>query len=318
MRLLIVGDLHLRLKTPQGRRDDFAQTQFSKLEQILQIAEGYGVGAILQTGDFFDSPNPANYLMSRTISQLRATRIREAIPKFSILGQHDMYLGSTDHNRTALYVLACARGVTLLDEQKRYLDDDVAVYGASFGSPIPSIIRRRGDATFNVLVAHMSIGFPLFEGHVIEEPDGLLERLTGFDLILVGDYHYRFASHDRETDRYIINAGAVVRLSRSKADRAHQPSVTLFDTEEREMEVIPLDYEPAEDIFDMVNLSQQDEQKEVLQKFVASLKGAKVGVSFEHNLQKAFKANKTPTAIKALVGDAMEEVGIGSERSKGR
>ena len=321
MRLLLVGDLHLRSKNPEGRIDDFRATQMRKVKQILAIAQERKCGTILQAGDFFDSPNPANGLLADYITLLHdALYVPEEQPTSfcAVLGQHDYYLGSDVVERTALNVLNAAGVVRLLANEPvkpvGVSGGDGMVCGCSFGQSVPRL-RRGARGAFNVLVIHASIGYPLFAGQSISDPERFLVTYPEYNLVLCGDYHYPFGV---ELDgRWIINAGAVARLSRSKRDQAHEPGVVFFDTEDpQNWERVRLDVEPSEKVFDLTAVEEREDRAEALSGFIAALREGGVGVDFWSNLERYYERENIPEHVRRAVAVVAEELEVGREQGR--
>lgn len=53
MKFLVLGDLHIRNKSPERRKDNIFETQMDKLIQVLDYVIDHEIRYILQTGDFF-------------------------------------------------------------------------------------------------------------------------------------------------------------------------------------------------------------------------------------------------------------------------
>ena len=316
MKLLLLGDAHLRMRSPAGRIDDFFQTQLRKFKQVLSISEEHDCGIVLQVGDFFDSPNPSNVLLSTYIRLLydwvgaNPTRLI-----YAVLGQHDMYMGSTNIDRTALYVVESS-GVLSIIGGKWICGGGWRLWGASFGQSVPDFIPNKD--TFDILVVHAAIGYPLFHDHKIQSPREFLDAYSQFDLIVCGDYHYPFIHHS--DDRYIINPGALVRLSRSKNDLAHKPGVVVFDTDTLEYKQIPLEIEPVESVFDLTNWK-NDVQLQEKSSLSQAFQSAESTVNFEHNLTNYFVDHNTSEEVQVVISETMDEIGAtssGVEQKTGR
>ena len=314
MKLLLVGDLHLRVKTPEGRTDaDFMQTCLGKLRQILEIAEDRGCEAIIQAGDFFHNPNPSKELIAEVINLLNE---KDKII-LTIHGQHDMSFHSKESKKkSALAVLEAAGVVTCLNDIPCVIEEyekgkkDVAILGASFGETPTTIENKNvslsGDGTFFISVSHVMVGDkPLWPGHDLTSAEEYVKKYPNYDLYLVGDYHYPFAQKVENTD--VINAGCVLRLTRGKRDLELKPKVVLYDTENTGgAEDIYLDVQPVEDVFDLSERTEKENNSEELCKLVEQLKeSGQVGVSFAENLQAYYKQNDTLEGIRDIIAEAM-------------
>ena len=238
MRLLIVGDLHLRSKTPRRRTEkDFEAVCLGKLKQIVKIANEHDVLAAVQVGDFFHSPTPTHGLVAATIKVLQAS----TVPWYAIHGQHDLVNhAAAAQGRSAIRVLEAALkpefGVLVRDT------DDVTdkllynLFGkdgwptfqaAPFGFDPPAVLDVD---RFHVLVSHVMVGDkPLWPGHDLTGPEAYVKKNPGFNLYAIGDFHYPFSV--QVGDAWVVNAGCVLRMTADERDRTRRPKVVLFDSE---------------------------------------------------------------------------------------
>lgn len=298
MKLLLMGDLHIRYKTPAHRKDDFFATQFEKVCNAIRIASEHGCSAILQAGDMWDNPNPPRQAMSLYIDLLRSS----ALPFYTIYGQHDMLYRNYDHvDRTPTYLLEKAGALHTVGIHNSRADlGNVYLHGLSYDQE--QSFAPVAGAT-NVLIAHASVGDkPLFPGHVLTAPQAFLAQHPWADLILVGDYHYPF--EDTLDGRVCVNAGVVVRKSVAQRDMQHHPRVVIYDTVERSTLSVVLPHAPAAEVFDVPEEQPQNDQ---LLRFVDALKRNRaIGISFEENLTAYYAENRTRPAIREVIAKAME------------
>ena len=323
MRILIVGDLHLRKRRPEKRTDaDFMATCLDKLGQILQIADERKADLIVQTGDFFDSAQPPGDLMVETIKLLRSSKHRIV----TVHGQHDMaYHTIASIARSPLAVLEAAGLLTHLTSSdlgrigKAYGKNgttywpDVYVVGACFGeSPIPSdhekVKAAKDTGAFTICIAHAMVGDePLWPGQELPSPKAYVKKHPGYDLYCLGDYHYPFETMVGKS--WVINPGCVLRTKATPRELAHHPKVVLFDTDTGEPEDIFLKITPAKDAFDLTRAEITKPEGPDFSAFVERLRAAgQVGVSFQENLETYYEQKDTPKNIRQAVQDAMDGV----------
>jgi len=308
MRFVLVGDIHLRSRPPIGRiEQDFISVQLDKLQQILNIARQYSCDYILQAGDFFDRPDPSNLLIANCVNLLKTS----SIPIICVAGQHDMIghsLNSID--RSPLNILHSAEVLYLSKEEAIEYNTDCSIYGASFGQEIP--IPTRKDR-YNILITHRMIGTKdLFPGQNIERPKSFVRKYPHFDLVLCGDNHTGFAKfiRRRNSDFYtfICNPGAITRLTRSKRDLELKPKVIIYNSEDDEVTEVWLKVKPANEVFDMENIS-EDKEDNMIEEFVNKLKeSGNVGIDFGENLQAFYKAHNTPQSIRNRISHVQESI----------
>ena len=240
MKFLIIGDTHFCYRGPSSRMDDWWGTIVAKFDFILQTAKKHECDAILQPGDFFDSPRVANVVLSTLIGMLREFDR----PIFSVMGQHDMMMRSRDDDeRTSYGVMVSAGVLRHLDASGRGFGK-AALYGSSWGEDAPSVKDK--DA-YNILVIHAPIGTEkIWNKQELINPDEVSEGLGEFKLIVCGDYHYSFI---RGKSTRVINAGALVRKTCSSKDMAHVPKCFVYDTDGGDFVTIDIPHDPPECVF---------------------------------------------------------------------
>jgi len=224
MKLLITGDLHLRLRTPERRTEaDFKEVCLGKLAQVLDLAREHKVTHVLQPGDFFNSPNPSGELVAETIELIRG-KLASPGTFLAIHGQHDLaYHSETGRRRSGLRILKAAECLTLLGNLP-YL----SIYGADWGQEVP---EPHEDGDLKILVAHTMVGNkPLWPGHELTAPEAYVRKHPGYDLYVLGDYHYPFIAE--VGDALVVNAGCLIRQQASERELAHKPQVVVYDSEQ--------------------------------------------------------------------------------------
>lgn len=303
MKLLIVGDLHLRTRPPRRRtEEDFAGVCLDKLVQICKIAEDREAKYVVQVGDFFDRPDPDKGLLAQIIYAMPGPGDG---PRWIVIhGQHDLkHHASSARRRSALCVLEAAGKVWVADGADWGIGG-VGIMAAGFGQEPP----EPKEGGFNTLVVHAMVGDkPLWPGHDLTGPEEYARRHPGWDLYCFGDYHYPFTAK-LPGGAWAVNPGAVLRLTADERDRARRPKVVLFDTETRTPEDIPLDVARMEDAFFLDAYADAKAAEERRQSFAAMAEALRraggFGVSFEENLAQAFDDLGTPQPIRDRAWDA--------------
>ena len=305
MRLLLIGDTHFTLTSPERRKDFYFKTQMRKFDEAVAIAVDYECSLILQSGDFFDSP-----LVSRTAEAALITKLRKflEIPVVCTYGQHDIsgHCAAT-YESSPLNVLAAANAINVVHNQQVYREGEsgasVDIWGAAFGEEVPEIENK--TAYFNVLIIHKMIGDKeLWPGQELASPVAFLKNNPGFDLVLAGDYHYRFLQEYK--GRWMINPGALMRKTISQRDLEHKPAVVVFDTLTKQAEVIELTVEPIEKVFDLTPEIKTDDS--ALMNFIESLKNSNSQlVGWKNILLDVMKKRKSSEGVRKQIEQAMSE-----------
>ena len=312
MKFLLTNDWHLRLRPPAKRKDDFAATQLKKVEEVISIFKSEECDILFQAGDLFDRPSPAYSLL---VTYIKLFKQREVCLDL-ILGQHDMYMYSRESiNRTATKVLESAGVVNIhtADGCPIHLEptgESVVVYGASWGEDIKPPVRKDYECT-NVLLAHRMVGDrELYPGQELLGPKAFAAKHPGFDLILLGDYHYPFLYQSPSTT--VVNAGALMRMTVAEFDLEHKPGVYIYDTNTREIKRIELKSAlPVNEVFYHRD-STEDGPGSSLLEFIDKLRSSgDLGVSFKDNLLAYYESEDVDPKVRDLISEVMEEVSVG-------
>jgi len=307
MRLGLLGDLHLTNKSPERRIDDYWQTLLGKVTQALEIFDEKKCDCVLQVGDFCDTPTVADRVKSEVIQLLTRFERYGNERILCVYGQHDI----TGHSKwtlpnSPLAVLQAARVVKILDDNPVIAggeDDIIHFYGASFGESVPEPY----EDSYNVLVTHRMVGDrPLWPGQELVGPRAFLRKHPGYNLIVCGDYHFRFT--ETWNGRTIINPGVIVRKTIGKFDLEHRPAVVVFDTDTNELEIIELEFESPEKVFDLSRVAEKKDNT-ILADLVAKLKSDENKLSgWKHFLVKVFEIRKSNKRSKQIIDECLEQV----------
>jgi len=305
MKLLIEGDGHFTDKKPERRQDkDFLETMLGKLDQVFQIYRENNCSAMIQVGDFFNSPDASNRVIAALISIIKQNQI---VP-YVIYGQHDIVGHSgTTFGRSPLKVLKAAGVIEMLgnytqcvctdiDEEER----SIFLYGASFGQDIPKVDDPKN---FNVLVIHAMIGNEsLYPGQNITLPQNFSREYKDFNLICCGDYHYYF---DIEMgSRRILNPGCLIRKTIGERDLVLEPSVIIYDTKTNETKRVKLKVDPVNEVFDFTE--KQKASNDEIVGFVESLRNNVDATTFWQDiLEKVYVERKTTDEVKELISESL-------------
>lgn len=272
MKLLFITDTHLRGTTPRSRTDILPETQLKKMHEVANLAQKYGVKAILHGGDMFDLPSPA-----LTVAAVTRTLSTSGADIYAVAGNHDLYAyNPLTLERTMLGFLARMGLIKLLHPGERvYLKDGnitVQLSGQHFHHQID---RRDPALDYAVakencdLAIHMVHGMitnrPIFPG-AAHTPIETVARLTEADYTLCGHAHFGFPDTEIE-GRHFINPGALVRLTAHPVELERRPGVLLLDfsTTRPVYKHIPLKTaRPGEQVLDRTHLEETAYRKKKL------------------------------------------------------
>lgn len=304
MKLCLLGDTHYTDRRPERRLDEnYLLTMMLKTEQVVDIYRRHNCDMLIQVGDWFDSYSVSNLVESTLIMLLSVAQMDVVC----IWGQHDIQGHSeTTYPNSPLRVLEAAGVVKVIGAPSNgppcvYLKGDVAVVGACFGQKVPDLRSEYCD--FLILVTHQMIGDkPLFPGQNIIHPTNFLARHKGYDLIVCGDYHYRFIA-ERE-GVHCINPGALMRKTINPRDLEHKPAVVIYDTDLKMFEIVELEVVPSSEIFDTRKVDAKGEAADntVLLEFLENLKKSEgTTVGWKEIFLRLCEEEKVADDVKAAV-----------------
>ncbi len=311
MRFLATSDLHMVSgKMPVGRLDNYYETQFEKLEFVFKYAYDNGC-AILQAGDFFDSPR--NWYLLEDILKLFN---KYPVDFFNVFGQHDTYMYSVEsRGSTNLGIMHGAGKIKLLNHIGHTFEKgSIGIYGASWGEEIPEPF---GIEDFTILVIHAGIGTnSLFPGHEYSDAKRFLKK-HDFDLILCGDIHQSFFI--QADGKIIVNTGPMLRKEATNYNLTHKPHFYVFDTgsgDPFKFKRVEIPHEPAKAILTRGHLDDKKEQKEILKAFTEEIEKAypkikssrpQEGENFLERLNLFIKENNIPEIITKILDEYIGE-----------
>ncbi len=301
MKFGIIGDLHLTHKTPARRNDDIFETQMLKLSNAFKFFKDEKVDAVIQVGDFFDTPRVCMSVVARILHFLQEHKLKV----YCVFGQHDVYGHSKEtFYRSPLNILEVAGAVHMLDVDGHLLNG-CSVFGSSYGLEIP----EPDDSRFSILVTHRMIGNEeLFPGQVLEKPNSFLRKYP-FDLVICGDYHYPFDSVYK--NRMIVNCGCLIRKTCSVRDMDLEPQVAVFDTADRDYKIHKLPIQPSEDIFDFSRIDVKDSKLDISMDFIDKLKNNSIeSLQWKSILKEAINHKDVSSGVREKINTILQELTI--------
>ena len=310
MKFIEVSDLHLLVKNPKGRSDNLVETQWGKLDFIFKLASENNA-AILQAGDFFNSPR-SWMLLPMIIEFLKKY---PEVSVFGVAGQHDVYMYNEETRyRTNLGILARAGLVKILGDIPESFDDGaVLVYGAHFGSRLPIIDKVKG--VYQIGVIHAPIAeAAIYPGQKYWDAKQYLVRNDGYNNILCADIHRSF--NYSIAGRTILNTGPIIRKEATEYNFQHLPHVYLLDTNINVATKILVPAEDGETVLDRSHIDKADDITDMMDSFVDSIVndgteagGVAYGCSFEQNLLDFYEQHGIEEAVKRKISLTMEKRG---------
>lgn len=305
-KFILTGDLHWRLTKPKARLDeDYLSTMAGKYNQITVLAESMGDEClgVIHPGDVFDAPGPTYGLVYAVARSLNDYEPR--VPVYCVAGQHDQRWHHTNLANTPLGLLDAVGVVRMLAAAPvQPYHGMVWLYGASWGEDIPSPLPHKG---VHVLVMHrMVIGNEklwkqqqefMWSRHVL--------RRHKFDLIVTGDNH-QFFTDTVPGPRHLVNCGSLMRSTVAQTE--HEPSVVVYDVDERTIQRVKLGVQPADNVLDFAQHEVEQERTAELNAFIETIRGTGEAVGFDYlsTLERLSRAQGVPAGVAAQVKRIVE------------
>lgn len=265
MKLLYFSDAHLRATTPKSRTDIYPSALWDKFQQISELIVEHNIQAVLNGGDLFETPVPAQEIINQYLDLFT----KWDVPIYGIVGSHDKFgYNNITLPRTGLGALIAAGVLQIIDECV-WLDKDTQIAGVSHihnldKDPANYYRQKLDPNTYMIQICHgMLTNTPYFSAHTMVQ-----DVKTEADLVLSGHYHVGFGPIVIGNTTF-LNIGSLGRTDRTP--RWYGPGVVLIDTCAKEKwQYIALECGNQDDVFiDKIDTPQQPED---FSGFIESLK----------------------------------------------
>lgn len=292
MRFLYFGDMHESDNVPESRIDDFKKSREEKVKEILSLAKKYNVVALLQAGDFLDSPKYSEDFLGQIIRKWSplnlnevildlslkktnpndvAKKLEECIPLIGVVGNHELYGGNmASYEKTSLKFLVDLGFIKLTSKDNPIIfregDFSVAITGSDYSHNMdkiktPYILEeKKGD--FNIHLVHGELNSKSMGKQIKHTTIDEIEALTVADLTIAGHDHIGFPLVEKNGKKF-INPGAPVRLTCDVKEMRRIPKVLLIDvTKENGVKVTPITLKSAKKGTEVLSRDRIESEKE--------------------------------------------------------
>lgn len=294
---LLSSDLHWRESQPACRTDKFPDAFVPKARLAKSICEKYNIPFIV-AGDISEK--------WKNWQSLIDVMLREMPNFICIPGQHDL----PGHNLqlikgSTLSALEAGGRATIIKEPGGLVKcNDFVVYGYPYGTEPKPRRKRRGDDTRSMCMLHALVTDTKdpFPGANAYTAKGLLNELTGYDLILSGDNHQQFTVTKR--GRHLINPGSMIRQDADQIN--HQPRFYLWFAEDNHFE--PIDIPVDKKVVVRSHIEKKNERDDRIDKYIDSMDADyEVKLDYKLNLDVHMKTNKVNDDTKGLILEWLED-----------
>lgn len=300
IKFLYIGDIHERLNPPENRIDNWQETLDNKAKEILNIAKKNKVSAILQGGDFGDTPKfDSEYqkvILSRwaqskiyNIIQEMATNeidekevyeaLKNEIPMIGIAGNHDEFGNSMkSFSRTSLSLFSSIGFIRLATKENPVIfkgkDFSVGITGSNYDIDMDKDVNHKD---YLVEEKKGDYHIHLVHGMAMDQSFGTLFDHTNIHQLgdTCADLTITAHNHDGYdpvvvNGKIFVNPGAITRLTNSKQDIEHVVKVMLITISKEkgiQLKMIPLkSAKPASEVLSVENKVQKVLNQERVEK----------------------------------------------------
>jgi exonuclease SbcD len=326
MKLLYMGDIHIRGKNPRNRTDDYKEALKAKLREIFKLAEYNNVTAIICPGDIFDRAEVTNGVLLEFADVFKESKK----PIYTTPGNHDVYSYNLDtYRRTSLRVLE------LIVPQLHVITDKKVNVLLNDGNKLVALSFHPYDHTIDRDGQGYSPGDPRKDAYKIHVAHGMLldhdpkvfdrytyvgDVKTEADLVLCGHDHLGFGFYERKDGKRFLNCGAICRLAASEAEMARKVQVALITIEDGQLlnlELIDLrSAKPGDQILDRSQIEADTKRQYAMEEFAALIQsedGTQAIVDLDAIIEAiAKKEGYAPEVVQK----ALEKIGIAKEGLK--
>ena len=296
---ILAADIHVRDDVPEARTDDYITEEAECLAFIAGLQEKFGGIPVLVAGDIFDywkgSPELLRWAIERISNWI-------AIPGQHDLPQHNLKL----YEKSSLGVLEAARKVTVIRDKDAPLSYATRngsvfdVWGFPWGSMAEPLIKANNTRSVALIHTMAYKGKPPFPG-AKGAANRILNKMTGFDLIVTGDNHEPFVI--KHKGRVMVNPGSMMRMTAAQIE--HRPRVYLWYGEENDVE--PLYLPAKKGVVSREHIDREKERDERVDAFVTRLnQEIEVGLSFRRNMTEFLAKNDISQPIQNIIWEAVD------------
>lgn len=272
MKLLFVGDLHLRGTNPRNRIDSYPEAAHAKLREVFELAEQHQVRAILCPGDVFDRPEVATGVLIETMDLMRKCPVNF----FTCPGNHDIYGYNLDtYNRSSLLLLSelVPKLHVLLTPEEPVIFGSTTITFSPYSSRMDrdgygySPADRMPHTSLHIHVAH---GMLLDHTPPFDRFTLIQDVKTEADIVLSGHDHTGFGVYHRADGKIFCNPGSLTRMSASISEIERRVQVALIDTDTRNIELLPLQSaKPGSEVLDRSKIEADQKRQYAMEEFAA-------------------------------------------------
>jgi len=218
MKFVFITDPHLSSVSPSSRLDNFVETSFAKVEEVLQVCVQLGAN-LLMGGDLFATPTQPDFIKNR----LKELLLQYGITMIGIPGNHDLLYYSTDYiDKTSYKALVSPQvAIDLNAFPEGIMVGGVKIVPHIFGEPFPVV-----EEPNSIILSHC------FYAQGTEEKLSVTKQdvyKSGAKFVCFGHDHNQYPIADIG-GTFVVRPGALTRGTSHTENRVRVPSYAVIDT----------------------------------------------------------------------------------------
>ncbi len=288
MKLISVGDWHLRGTNPRNRTDDYVATLKAKLTEVFSLAWQHHAEAIIVPGDIWDS-----FVVAISVLLDFANLIKDTAPCriITTVGNHDVQgYNLVTYWRSSLRLLEL-----LVPQLEVYMDPSKPVYfpnepglpGISitftpYSGKIdkdgygysPEVPEKYYDSFYpRPKTIHVAHGMALDHIPPFDRYSLIQHMKTDADLVITGHDHTGYGLYRRADGKVFMNFGALPRIQASMNEMERKIQVALIElTDAGQFEITPiklLTAKPGPEVLDRSKIESEKQRQYTMDNFAA-------------------------------------------------
>ena len=320
IRTLFFTDVHISGRNPRARVDNFVETVFDKLKQVVKLSKDMNCDFVLFGGDLFDSPSVSNSIAGRC-----ARIFREFSKVIGVAGNHDLFGNNIDNIKaTQLGLFEKAGLIDLLYRGERLVVNKGEFRLQISGTPSHFGIDSEDieeDYVVDVLEEGAHRAIHIVHGMLMEKQFNPHMKVvtidsvahTFADLTLSGHYHRGFNTIDFN-GRLFANPGSLSRVSADMSELRRRVGVLYIEASKDGIatKFIPLSQASGEALLDRSRLDKAELQELKIGEFMREIKATSFIQSTDiRNIVRSLADNQNLDA--RVVNYALEKLSAAEE-----
>jgi len=297
-------DPHISSTTPQGRYDDFFETIYGKLEDVVNMGLDRKWDALIIAGDIYNTkqmPYPKQNMLIELFKKIKT---------YVIIGNHDIYYDRLDTvNNTPLGNLILDGAVTVLNREFNGILTGASYRPETEVLPAPKV--RAGFPRILVCHAYMApkkTGFKKDAGGWLTFPE---VTELGYEIVVAGHDHTEYPIKVLENGATIFRFGSLSRGTSHEHNLHREPKALEItcssDGWSHEYLIVP--HKPSEQVFAYTDIATKEENRN-MKHFIKELKALSTQELSSGDMKETLTKLEIPDDIMKMIREYANDFGV--------